>query len=113
MEQQQTNKGAGKESQLSRIAAAVNPGSNAEANPESTKTMIQTFIKHFDSVALELINEMDDDQKDLVKNMVDEITKLQTKNMQEFEKAIGKIVGITNVLIGSNNPKLQQMGQGL
>ncbi len=113
MEQQQQTKGIGKESQLSRIAAAVNPGSNTEANPESTKTMIQTFIKHFDSVALELIQEMDDDQEDLVKRMVEEITKLQTKNIDEFQKAIGKIVGITNKMIASNNPKMQQLGQGL
>lgn len=113
MEQQQQTKGVGKESQLSRIAAAVNPGSNAEANPESTKTMIQTFIKHFDSVALELIRDMDDDQKDLVKTMVEEITKLQTKNIEEFQKAIGKIVGITNKMIESNDPKMQQLGQGL
>lgn len=113
MEQQQQTKGVGKESQLSKIAAAVNPASQTEANPESTKSMISTFIKHFDSVALELINEMDDDQEKLVKNMVDEITKLQTKNIEEFQKAIGKIVGIANNMIESNNPKLQEMGQGL
>lgn len=113
MEQQQQTKGEGKESQLSRIAAAVNPASQTEANPEATKSMISTFIKHFDSVALELINEMDDDQEKLVKKMVDEITKLQTKNIEEFQKAIGKIVGIANNMIESNNPKLQEMGQGL
>lgn len=113
MEQQQQTKGVGKESQLSKIAAAVNPASQTEANPESTKSMISAFIKHFDSVALELINEMDDDQEKLVKNMVDEITKLQTKNIEEFQKAIGKIVGIANNMIESNNPKLQEMGQGL
>lgn len=113
MEQEQQTKGVGKESQLSRIAAAVNPGSSVEANTESTKSMIQTFVKHFDSVALDLIREMDDDQKDLVKNMVSEITKLQTKNIEEFEKAIGKIVGITNKMIESTNPKMQQLGQGL
>lgn len=113
MEQQQQTKGVGKESQLSKIAAAVNPASQTEANPEATKSMISTFIKHFDSVALELINEMDDDQEKLVKKMVDEITKLQTKNIEEFQKAIGKIVGIANNMIESNNPKLQEMGQGL
>jgi hypothetical protein len=112
-EQQQQTKGIGKESQLSKIAAAVNPSSQTEANPEATKSMISTFIKHFDSVALELINEMDDDQEKLVKKMVDEITKLQSKNIEEFQKAIGKIVGIANNMIESNNPKLQEMGQGL
>ena len=114
MEQQQEAPkkpmGTGKEDQLSKIAAAVNLGSHTEANPESTKTMIDSFIKNFDTVGLELIREMDDDQENLVKTMVDEITKLQTKNMQEFEKAIGKIIGISNRLIESSNPKLQQLG---
>lgn len=113
MEQQQQTKGIGKESQLSRIAAAVNPGSTTEANPSSTQSMISTFVKHFESAALEIVNEMDDDQEELIKKMVDEITKLQTKNMNEFEKAIGKIVGISNRMIESNNPKLQELGQGM
>lgn len=112
MEEQQEKKarGIGKESQLSSIAAAINPGSQTEASPESTKSMISTFVKHFDTNALDIIREMDDNQEDLIKKMVDEITKLQTKNMQEFEKAIGKIVGISKNMINSNNPKLQQLG---
>jgi hypothetical protein len=117
MEQQQettsNNRGTGKEEQLTRIAAALNTASNSEANPESTKTMITSFINHFDKVALELVQELDNDQEDLLKKMIDEITKLQTKNMAEFERAIGKIVGITNSMIDSNNPKLQQLGQGM
>ncbi|NBO71112.1 MAG: hypothetical protein EBU66_04380 [Bacteroidetes bacterium] len=113
MEKQQSIKGIGKENQLSRIAAAVNPGSATAANPDSTKSMIQTFVKHFDSVALTLVNEIDDDQRDLVKNMVAEITKLQTKNIQEFEKAIAKIVGMADKMLESNNPRLQQIGQGM
>ena len=113
MEKQQSNKGIGKESQLSRIAAAVSPSSNTAANPDSTKSMIQTFVKHFDSVALTLVNEIDDDQRDLVKNMVAEITKLQTKNIQEFEKAIAKIVSMSEKMLESSNPNLQQIGQGM
>lgn len=112
MEEQQQKKarGIGKESQLSSIAAAINLGSQTEASPESTKTMISTFVKHFDTNALDIIREMDDNQEDLIKKMVDEITKLQTKNMQEFEKAIGKIVGISKDMVNSSNPKLQKLG---
>jgi hypothetical protein len=43
--------------------------------------------------------------------MIEEITKLQTKNMKEFEKAIGKIVGITKDLQNSDNPLLQKLGK--
>jgi hypothetical protein len=110
MEQQQQTKGVGKENQLSKIAAAVNPGSKAEANPTATQSMISTFMKTFESAALEMQNETSDDQKQLIKTMIDEITKLQTKNMNEFEKAIGKIVGITKELQSSNNPTLQKLG---
>lgn len=112
MENEQ-QKGAGKESQLSKIAAAINPGSASEANPTSTQSMISTFVKHFESSALEIVQEMDNDQEELIKTMVDEITKLQTKNMQEFEKAIGKIVGISNKMMESNNPKMQELGKGM
>ena len=112
MEKEQ-QKGAGKENQLSKIAAAINPGSVAEANPTSTQSMISTFVKYFESSALEIVQEMDNDQEELIKNMVDEITKLQTKNMQEFEKAIGKIVGISNKMMESNNPKMQELGKGM
>ena len=104
-------KGVGKESQLSKIAAAVNPGSMAEANPTATQSMISTFMQTFESSALELREETNDDQKELIKTMIDEITKLQTKNMKEFEKAIGKIVGITKDLQNSNNPLLQKLGK--
>jgi hypothetical protein len=111
MEQQQQTKGIGKESQLSKIAAAVNPGSMAEANPTATQSMISTFMQTFESSALELREETNDDQKELIKTMIDEITKLQTKNMKEFEKAIGKIVGITKDLQNSDNPLLQKLGK--
>jgi len=111
--EKENKKGVGKESQLSKIAAAVNPGSVSEANPASTQSMITTFVKHFETAALEIVNEMDDDQEELIKKMVDEITKLQTKNLEEFNKAIGKIVGISNRMIESNNPKLQELGQGM
>lgn len=111
MEQQQQTKGIGKESQLSKIAAAVNPGSMAEANPTATQSMITTFMKTFESSALEMREETNDDQKELIKTMIDEITKLQTKNMKEFEKAIGKIVGISKDLQNSDNPILQKLGK--
>jgi hypothetical protein len=111
MEQQQQTKGIGKESQLSKIAAAVNPGSMAEANPTATQSMISTFMQTFESSALELREETNDDQKALIKTMIEEITKLQTKNMKEFEKAIGKIVGITKDLQNSDNPLLQKLGK--
>ena len=111
MEQQQQTKGIGKESQLSKIAAAVNPGSMAEANPTATQSMISTFMQTFESSALEMREETNDDQKALIKTMIDEITKLQTKNMKEFEKAIGKIVGITKDLQNSDNPLLQKLGK--
>ena len=104
-------KGVGKESQLSKIAAAVNPGSMAEANPTATQSMISTFMQTFESSALEMREETNDDQKELIKTMIDEITKLQTKNMKEFEKAIGKIVGITKDLQNSDNPILQKLGK--
>ena len=113
MEQQQQTKGIGKESQLSKIAAAVNPGSMAEANPTATQSMISTFMQTFESSALELRDETNDDQKELIKTMIDEITKLQTKNMKEFEKAIGKIVGITKDLQNSDNPLLQKLGKDM
>lgn len=117
MEQQENNqesrRGVGKESQLSRIAASVNTASSQEANSSATQSMISAFVKKFDATALEIVQTMDDDQKDLIKNMVDEITKLQTKNMQEFEKAISKIVGISNKMIESNNPKLAELGKDL
>jgi hypothetical protein len=109
MEQQ--TKGIGKESQLSKIAAAVNPGSMAEANPTATQSMISTFMQTFESSALEMREETNDDQKALIKTMIDEITKLQTKNMSEFEKAIGKIVSITKDLQKSDNPILQKLGK--
>jgi peptidyl-tRNA hydrolase len=111
MEQQQQTKGIGKESQLSKIAAAVNPGSMAEANPTATQSMISTFMQTFESSALEMREETNDDQKALIKTMIEEITKLQTKNMKEFEKAIGKIVGITQDLQNSDNPLLQKLGK--
>ena len=111
MEQQQQTKGIGKESQLSKIAAAVNPGSMAEANPTATQSMISTFMQTFESSALEMREETNDDQKALIKTMIEEITKLQTKNMKEFEKAIGKIVGITKDLQNSDNPLLQKLGK--
>jgi hypothetical protein len=104
-------KGIGKESQLSKIAAAVNPGSMAEANPTATQSMISTFMQTFESSALEMREETNDDQKALIKTMIEEITKLQTKNMKEFEKAIGKIVGITKDLQNSDNPLLQKLGK--
>ena len=103
-------KGIGKESQLSKIAAAVNPGSKVEANPTATQSMISTFMKTFEASAIEMRDETNDDQKQLIKTMIEEITKLQTKNMGEFEKAIGKIVGITKELQSSNNPTLQKLG---
>jgi hypothetical protein len=104
-------KGIGKESQLSKIAAAVNPGSMTEASPTATQSMISTFMKTFESSAIEMREDTNDDQKELIKTMIDEITKLQTKNMSEFEKAIGKIVGITKELQNSNNPILQKLGK--
>jgi hypothetical protein len=113
MEQQQQTKGIGKESQLSKIAAAVNPGSMAEANPTAKQSMFSTFMQTFESSALELRDETNDDQKELIKTMIDEITKLQTKNMKEFEKAIGKIVGITKDLQNSDNPLLQKLGKDM
>ena len=106
-------KGIGKESQLSKIAAAVNPGSMAEANPTATQSMISTFMQTFESSALEIREETNDDQKELIKTMIDEITKLQTKNMKEFEKAIGKIVGISKDLQNSDNPILQKLGKDM
>ena len=106
-------KGVGKESQLSKIAAAVNPGSITEANPTATQSMISTFMQTFESSALEMREETNDDQKELIKTMIDEITKLQTKNMKEFEKAIGKIVGITKDLQNSDNPLLQKLGKDM
>jgi hypothetical protein len=106
-------KGIGKESQLSKIAAAVNPGSTVEANPTATQSMISTFMKTFESAALEIQNETSDDQKQLIKTMIDEVTKLQTKNMKEFEKAIGKIVGISKDLQNSDNPILQKLGKDM
>lgn len=114
MEQQTTNdpiRGIGKESQLSRISASINTASAQEANPSATQSMIASFVKKFDATALEIIQTMDDDQEDLIKKMVDEITKLQSKNMQEFEKAINKIVGISSKMIESENPKLQELGK--
>jgi hypothetical protein len=113
MEQQQQTKGNGKESQLSKIAAAVNPGSMAEANPTATQSMISTFMKTFESSAIEMREDTNDDQKELIKTMIDEITKLQTKNMKEFEKAIGKIVGISKDLQNSDNPILQKLGKDM
>jgi ribosomal protein S20 len=74
-------KGIGKESQLSKIAAAVNPGSKVEANPTATQSMISTFMKTFEASAIEMRDETNDDQKQLIKTMIEEITKLQTKNM--------------------------------
>jgi hypothetical protein len=106
-------KGSGKESQLSKIAAAVNPGSMAEANPTATQSMISTFMKTFESSAIEMREDTNDDQKELIKTMIDEITKLQTKNMKEFEKAIGKIVGISKDLQNSDNPILQKLGKDM
>jgi hypothetical protein len=106
-------KGIGKESQLSKIAAAVNPGSMAEANPTATQSMISTFMKTFESSAIEMREDTNDDQKELIKTMIDEITKLQTKNMKEFEKAIGKIVGISKDLQNSDNPILQKLGKDM
>ena len=111
MEQQQQTKGIGKESQLSKIAAAVNPGSIAEANPTATQSMITTFMKTFETSAIEMREDTNDDQKQLIKTMIDEITKLQTKNIKEFEKAIGKIVSITKDLQNSDNPILQKLGK--
>ena len=104
-------KGIGKEEQLAKISAAVNPGSMAEANPTATQSMISTFMQTFESSALEMREETNDDQKALIKTMIDEITKLQTKNMSEFEKAIGKIVSITKDLQKSDNPILQKLGK--
>jgi hypothetical protein len=68
-------------------------------------------MKTFESSAIEMREDTNDDQKELIKTMIDEITKLQTKNMSEFEKAIGKIVGITKELQNSNNPILQKLGK--
>ena len=85
----------------------------AEANPTATQSMISTFMQTFESSALELRDETNDDQKELIKTMIDEITKLQTKNMKEFEKAIGKIVGITKDLQNSDNPLLQKLGKDM
>lgn len=109
----ENKKGAGKESQLSKIAAAVNPGSVSEANPAATQSMITTFVKYFESSALEIVQEMDDDQEKLINSMVEEITKLQTKNLSEFEKSINKIVALTNLMMSSDNSKLKELGQGV
>ncbi len=106
-------KGIGKEEQLSKIAAAINPGSVSEANPTATQSMITTFVKYFESSALEIVHEMDDDQEKLINSMVDEITKLQTKNLAEFEKSIDKIVALTNMMMSSDNSKLKELGQGV
>ena len=117
MEQQQENtkpaKGVGKEEQLAKISAAVNTASTSEANPAATQSMISTFSKNFRDVALDIVGKMDEDQEDLVRKMVEEITKLQTKNMSEFEKAIGKIVGLADKMVESNNPKLQALGSSM
>ena len=117
MEQQQENtkpsRGAGKEEQLAKISAAVNTASTSEANTTATQSMISTFSKNFRNVALDIVGKMDKNQEDLIKNMVEEITKLQTKNMSEFEKAIGKIVGLADKMVESNNPKLQALGSSM
>lgn len=117
MEKQQENtespRGIGKEEQLAKIAAAVNTASTSEANPTATQSMISTFSKNFHAVALEIVDKIDEDQEDLIKKMVEEITKLQTKNMSEFEKAIGKIVGLADKMAQSNNPKLQALGSSM
>ena len=111
MEDQQPKvRGEGKEQQLSKIAAAINPASASEANSNATQSMLSSFVKHFETSALEIVQNMDDDQEQLIKKMVDEITKLQTKNMQEFEKAIGKISGLASSMMDSNNPKLKELG---
>ena len=117
MEKQQEktkpSRGAGKEEQLAKISAAVNTASTFEANTTATQSMISTFSKNFREVALNIVGKMDEDQEDLVKKMVEEITKLQTKNMSEFEKAIGKIVGLADKMVESNNPKLQALGSSM
>jgi hypothetical protein len=114
MEKQQEktkpSRGAGKEEQLAKISAAVNTASNSEANPSATQSMITSFSKSFNTVALEIVGKIDDDQRELIKTMVEEITKLQTKNMSEFEKAIGKITGIAKKMMDSNDPNLQALG---
>lgn len=103
-------RGIGKEQQLAKISAAVNTASTSEANTTATQSMISTFSKNFRDVALDIVGKMDDDQEDLIKKMVEEITKLQTKNMSQFEKAIGKIVGLADKMVQSNDPKLQALG---
>ena len=106
-------RGIGKEEQLAKISAAVNTASTSEANTTATQSMISTFSKNFRDVALDIVGKMEDDQEDLIKKMVEEITKLQTKNMSEFEKAIGKIVGLADKMVESNNPKLQALGSSM
>jgi len=103
-------KGIGKEEQLAKISAAVNTASTSEANASATQSMIASFSKSFNTVALEIVGKIDDDQRELIKTMVEEITKLQTKNMSEFEKAIGKITGIAKKMMDSNDPNLQALG---
>jgi hypothetical protein len=114
MEKQQEktkpSRGAGKEEQLAKISAAVNTASTSEANTSATQSMITTFSKSFRSVAIEIVGKMDEGQKDLIKTMVEEITKLQTKNMSEFEKAIGKITGIAKKMMDSNDPNMRALG---
>ena len=109
-EQTTTVRGEGKEQQLSKIAAAINPASASEANSTATQSMLAAFVKQFESSALEIVQEMDDDQENLIKKMVDEITKLQDKNLQEFQKAIGKISGLAASMMESSNPRLQELG---
>lgn len=112
-EQTTTVRGEGKEQQLSKIAAAINPASASEANSTATQSMLAAFVKQFESSALEIVQEMDDDQENLIKKMVDEITKLQDKNLQEFQKAIGKISGLAASMMESSNPRLQELGSAM
>ena len=114
MEQEQKPiRGEGKEQQLNKIAAAVNIGSAVEANKSSTSAMIGTFAKLFNQNALEIIDNIEDNQKDLIKNMVNEITKLQTKNISEFEKAIAKVVALSEKLVETGNPAQQKLGEAV
>jgi hypothetical protein len=67
--------------------------------------MIQGFTKALEEGGEKLVDSLEENEKDLLKQMFEQITKLQEKNLQEFEKAINELVKLANKVIKSGEDR--------
>jgi hypothetical protein len=112
---QKETRGKGKEEQLQKISASVNAASINSVSNTASISMLQTFTQALEQGGEKLVEDLVDSDKKLITELVNQIAKLQDKNIKEFEKSTNELVKLAEKIIKSGeesgNEPLKNLGQ--